>query len=456
VSVAVVGGGVTGLAAAYRLFTLGHAVTLYDAAAHVGGVVRSERRDGYLAEAGPNSLTEPDPPVQGLLDELGLTSRQLEAAPAARNRYVVRRGRLVALPHSPSGLLTTRAFSMWAKLAVLREPFVTPGDPSVDESIADFVRRRFGRELLDYAVGPFVGGIHAGDPATLSMRHAMPRLFALEREHGSVLRGVLARRRAARAVGGAPPAPAGRSVSFPDGMGEIPSTLAARLGDRMHTTAPVQAIMRDGTGWTVRVGGAETRYDAVVCATPAHAFGGLRLEGDGGGRLAELAAIPYAPIAVVVLGFRRDEVVHPLDGFGVLVPAVERRRLLGVLFSSTLFPGRAPGGCVTLTAFVGGARQPGLAALDSDELVTLVRGELDDLLGARGQPTFRRVVTWPRAVPQYVLGYERWLALMDDLEAANPGFVLAGSYRGGIGLGDALRSGLQAAVRIGGPGGRPG
>ncbi len=448
-SVAVLGGGVAGLAAAYRLSTQAHTVTLYEAGTRVGGVVRSERRDGYLAEAGPNSLSEPDPSVRGLLDELGLTSRQVEAAPAASNRYIVRDGRLVALPRSPSGLLTSRAFSAWAKIGLLREPFVAAGDPSRDESIADFVSRRFGRELLDYAAGPFVGGIHAGDPAALSMRHAMPRLFALEQEHGSIFRGVLARRRAARAGGGAASEAPGRSVSFPDGMAEIPNALARRLGDRVRTGAPVEAIVPDGAGWMVRVGGGERRYDAVVCATPAHAFGGLRLGGEAGGRLAELAAIPYAPVAVVVLGFRRDEVAHPLDGFGALVPAVERRQLLGVLFSSTLFPGRAPDGFVTLTAFVGGARQPELAALDPDALVSLVRRELEDLLGARGQPTFRQVVAWPRAIPQYVLGYERWLAVMDDVETANPGLFLAGSYRGGIGLGDALRSGLEAARRAG-------
>jgi protoporphyrinogen/coproporphyrinogen III oxidase len=457
VSVAVVGGGVTGLAAAYRLSTLGHAVTLYEADSQVGGVARSERRDGYLAEAGPNSLSEPDAAVRGLLEELGLTRRALEAAPAARKRYVVRGGRPVALPSSPSGLLTTGAFSLRAILSILREPFVPAGDPGAEESIAEFVRRRFGQELLDYGAGPFVGGIYAGDPAALSTRHAMPRLFALEQEHGSILKGVLARRRKAPAVGGDVNArAAARSISFPEGMAEIPRALAARLGDRVRTGAAVRAIARDGTGWTARVAGMDIRHDAIVCAGPAHAFGGLRLEGDGGALLAELASIPYAPVAVVVLGFRRAEVAHPLDGFGVLVPAVERRRALGVLFSSTMFPGRAPDGCVTLTTFVGGARQPQLAALDPDGLVALVRQELDDLLGARGEPTFRQVVRWPRAIPQFVLGYERWLRLMDEIEAANAGLFLAGSYRCGVGLGEALRSGLDAALRIRVPDRRPG
>jgi oxygen-dependent protoporphyrinogen oxidase len=440
-SVAVVGGGVTGLAAAYRLHSRGHLVTVYEAAPRVGGVVRTERREGYLAEAGPNTLTEPDPLVAALLDELGLAGRRVEAAAAARTRYVVRGGRLVALPSSPRDLLTTRAFSFRAKLAILGEPLVRGGDPAAEESIAGFVRRRLGDEVLDYAADPFVGGIYAGDPALLSMRHAMPRLYALEREHGSLVRGALARGR--RSL---------RPFSFPDGLGEIPLALAARLGDRIRLAAPVQTIAHAGPGWLVHGADDETRHDAIILAVPAHAFGTLRVEGPAAARAAELAAIPHAPVAVVTLGFRRGDVAHPLDGFGVLVPAVERCQVLGTLFTSTLFPGRAPPGHVTLTTFVGGARQPELAGLEPGALVTLVQEELARLLGARGEPTFRHVVRWSRAIPQYVLGYERWLGLMAEVEGANPGLFLAGSYRGGVALGDALRSGLEAAMRVEGGG----
>jgi oxygen-dependent protoporphyrinogen oxidase len=450
VSIAIIGGGVTGLAAAYRLTTLGHAVTLYEAGPRVGGVVRTERRDGFLAEAGPNSLTGPESQVQALFEEIGLASRQMEAAPAARNRFVVRAGRLAALPASPRELLATRAFSLKGKLAILREPFVPAADPSVQESVADFVRRRLGTEFLDYAAGPFVGGIYAGDPAALSVRHALPRLYALERDHGSILRGALARRRALRAAGKSPAGGSGRITSFPAGMSEIPDALAGRLGDRIRTSAPVQALGRAGAGWVVRVSGDEARHDAVVFACPAHVLGSFPAETAGTARLADLAGISYAPVAVVVLGLRREEVAHPLDGFGVLLPAVERRRVLGVLFSSTLFPGRAPEGYVTLTTFVGGARQPELAALDPDALVRLVRQELDELLGARGEPRFQQVVRWSRAIPQYLLGYGRWLTLMDEIEAANPGLFLAGAYRGGIALADALRSGLEVATRVAG------
>ena len=437
-SVAIIGAGVAGLAAAYRLHRRGHTVTVYEAGPAPGGVVRTERRDGYLAEAGPNSLTETEPAVAALLEELGLAARRVEAAPAARTRYVLRDGRPSALPSSPAQLLASGVLSLGAKLRMLREPLVRRSRPEVEESIAAFVQRRLGTEILDYAADPFVGGIYAGDPAALSIRHAMPRLYALEQQHGSVIRGALAHAGQSR-----------RPFSFPDGMAEIPRAMAAGLGDRIRTSAAVGRIAREGTGWVVRATDGDTRHDAVILAAPAHALGSLAVEGVAGPGPAELAQIPYAPVAVVALGFRRDDVAHSLDGFGLLVPAVERRSILGTLFSSTLFPGRAPAGCVLLTTFVGGARRPELVDLDPRALVALVRQELAELLGARGEPTFQLVVRWPRAIPQYVVGYGRWLRMMADVETLNPGCFLAGSYRGGISLGDALSSGLQAASRVG-------
>lgn len=436
-SVAVVGSGATGLAAAYRLHSRGHLVTVYEAAPRVGGVVRTERREGYLAEAGPNTLTEADPAVLELLEEVGLAARRLDAAPAARTRYIVRGGRPVALPSSPRELLTTRALSLRAKLTILGEALVPRRTRESDETVATFVRRRLGGEVLDYVADPFVAGIYAGDPWALSLRHAMPRLHALEQAHRSLVRGALAR-------GRKPPRP----FSFPDGLGEVPLALASRLGDRIRTGAPVEAIEPAGSGWVVRCVDEETRHDDVILAVPAHAFAALQMGGSSGARMAELAAIPHAPVAVVTLGFPRGDVTHALDGLGVLVPAVERCRVLGTLFTSTLFPGRAPPDHVTLTTFVGGARQPELAALGAGALVALVQEELARLLGAHGEPTFRHVVRWPYAIPQYVVGYDRWLGLMSEIEGTNRGLFLAGSYRGGVGLGDALRSGLEAASRV--------
>ena len=445
--VAVVGGGITGLAAAYRLQNLGFEPTVYEAASHAGGVARTERRDGFQAETGPGSLSAPKPTVAALLAELGLADRVVEAGPAARRRYIVRDGRLVPLPLSPQQLLTSSILSPTAKLRLLAEPFVGRSDPSLDESIAAFVRRRFGSEPLAYVAAPFVSGVYAGDAEALSMRHALPKLHAMEQEHGSILAGVLAQARAARR--GRIAGSASRVLSFPNGIGELAAALAGRLGDRIRTGFPVRRVSRRGSAWSVGTDRGDATSSAVVFAGPAHAFADIAFDCDGGSRLRDVAAIAHAPVASVVLGFPRGAVAHPLDGFGVLVPAIERRRILGTLFSSSMFPGRAPDGHVTLTTFVGGTGHADLIGLAPDALVGLVREELTTLLGAFGDPVFQQVTVWRQAIPQYVVGYQGWLDLLDQVENANPGLALAGSYRFGVSLGDAMASGLAAGDRIG-------
>src|SRR6185503_12056666 len=231
--VAVVGGGLTGLAAAYRLQTLGFEPTVYESAARVGGVVWTEREAGFLAETGPNSLSNPNPMVGRLLGELGLSDRLIEANPAARCRYIVRDGRLEPIPSSPLQLLTPQLLSPTAKLRLLKEPFLAKADPAIEESVGDFVRRRLGDEVLAYVVGPFVGGVDAGNPDALSMRHALPKLYAMEQEHGSMLAAMLARARASRRSGS--PGSSGSVFSFPHGLGELTEVLVQRLAGRVCT-----------------------------------------------------------------------------------------------------------------------------------------------------------------------------------------------------------------------------
>ncbi|HET7601092.1 MAG TPA: protoporphyrinogen oxidase [Gemmatimonadales bacterium] len=450
ISAAVVGGGVAGLAAARRLGELGVDVTVYEASHRPGGVVRSERSGDWLAEYGPNTIADPDAELERLFDGLGLAERWTPASPAARNRYILRRGRLVPLPLSPPQLLTTRLFSVRGKAAILREPFRHSRARPQDESVADFVRRRFGGEALDYAAAPFVGGVHAGDAELLSARHAFPRLVALESEYGSVLRGVARSARRRRASG---KAPGSRLGSFPDGLGELPAALARALGSRLRLRAPVRAVTRVGGGWSVATDDAAQDHAAVVWAAPAHALARVTLECEGSELVRELARLPYAPVAVLALGFRREAVRHPLDGFGVLLPPVEGRRCLGVLFSSTLFPNRAPPDHALLTVFIGGARHPAAAALEPPALEALAMEELAPILHLRSDAVWRHHVRWPRAIPQYVLGHARMLEAMSALEGRNPGLALAGAYREGIALTDALRSGLRAAERIAGAAG---
>lgn len=449
-SVAVVGAGLTGLTAAFRLKRRGVRTALYEATDRPGGVVRSERRDGYLVELGPNTIASPGPALAALLAELGLEGRQLVAGPEAARRYVVRGGRLRPLPMSPGELLTSRLLSNGAKLAIFGEPLVDAAEGVIEESVAAFVRRRFNQEVLDYVADPFVAGVFAGDPEQLSVRHALPKLQALESSHGSLVKAMVQLARARR-TGEASLAGATSVISFPDGLQEIPAALARELGGDLRTGRAVRAVRSDGERWLVLAAGGEAEtHDAVICTVPAYALGELEFHLSGSERLATLASIAHPPVAVLALGFRRDDVGHPLDGFGFLTPGVERRHVLGVLFSTTLFAGRAPDGEVLVTAFVGGARDPQFAELDEHTLAARVLDDLHSLLGVRGAPTFRAFHLWPRAIPQYVLGYGRFKDLLDEVERRNPGFHLAGSYRGGVSLADAIASGEQAAARVAG------
>ena len=447
-AVAVIGAGIAGLTAAFRLKRHGIRVVVYESGERPGGVVRTERRDGYLADLGPNSMAPPSASTAMLLAELDLTGRLVPSAPDARHRYIVRRGKLIALPTSPPELLTTRLLSNAAKLAVFGEPLTDAGDSPVEESIAGFVRRRFNQELLDYVANPFVAGVFAGDPEQLSVRHAMPRLYAMEQSHGSVIKAMIQRGRARRSAEEGE-GEQGGVVSFRDGLGELTDALARDLGPAVRLRAAVTQISRGPKGWTVGAAfQANELYDAVVLAVPAHCADELDLGFEAAERLKTIASIPHPPVAVLALGFRREEVSHALDGYGFLVPEVERKHVLGALFSSSLFPGRAPEGHVLLTVFVGGVRNPDLANADLNTLTARVLDDLRTLVGARGEPTFRTSQVWPKAIPQYTLSHGRYKEIMDDVERKNPGLALAGSYRDGVAVGEVLGSAEEAAARV--------
>jgi oxygen-dependent protoporphyrinogen oxidase len=311
--------------------------------------------------------------------------------------------------------------------------------------VADFVERRLGREFLDYAINPFVGGVYAGDPRLLSVREAFPKLHALEQEHGSLLRGAWAKRNAS---GG----PKGRIFSFAGGLEELPQTIARDLGAAVRLKAVVRAIRRRGTGWEVESEGAgalgaiET-FSSVVVAMPGDAIAALPFENvPGAPQLGRLREIAHPPVASVFTGYRREDVAHALDGFGMLVPEVESRQILGSLFSSTLFPGRAPAGHVAITTFVGGMRSPELGRRDDAGLLAVVQGELAHLLGVRAAPVYTHVRRWPRAIPQYTVGYERYKALYAQIEATAPGLFFGGNSRDGISLANCIASGRRLAL----------
>lgn len=449
--IAVIGGGVTGLTAAYRLAQAGVPVRVFEAAPEVGGPVQTERSpDGWLIESGPNSLLLNDAGVTALFDELGLSPRLQVAGGSARKRFLVRRGEVLALPTSPLSFLSTPLFSGAAKCRIVRE--LVRGRGSVrtaDVSVAALVAEHLGQEWVDRALQPFVSGIYAGDPTRLSARHAFPQLWEAEQRSGSLLRGMLALAKARRRRG----EPRARMVSLPEGLHGIPAALAARLpADAIFRGTRVDAVLRGpGGGWDVRwTRGADTgcaTFRAVLLALPAAALAGLAIGKADAHPLASLQRIEYPPVASVFLGYRREQVRHPLDGFGVLVPEVEQRRILGVLFSSTLFPGRAPAGHVGLTVMLGGSLHPERGLLTPEQAVAVAREEIGALLGVTGEPRLIRHRSWPRAIPQYTLGYEEVLSTLQAVEEANPGLLVGGHVRDGIALSACLSAGLKLASR---------
>lgn len=437
----VIGAGLTGLTAACALKQRGASVTVLESSSRPGGAVRSERVDGFLVEHGPNSMMTNDADVQAFLRASDLGSQIV--TPLAKKRFLVRGGRPVAMPSSAAGAVGTPLFSLAGKIRILAEPFLPRGRDD-DESLADLVRRRLGPEMLSYAIEPFVAGIYAGNPEKLSARHAFPKLWNLERNHGSFIRGAVRLRRSG---------PPQQMMSFRDGMGALPARLGEILGDDLHCGIRLEKISRGPDGrwramWSEGGATREVSADRIICTVPAFAVPDLPWEGGLRASCEFLRGIEYPPVTVVALGFRRKDVRHPLDGFGMLVPAVEQRNILGTIFSSSLFAGRAPEDHVLLTTFVGGSRQPRLAAMGDDALASDVCGDLRDLLGTTGDPVFQKIIRWPRAIPQYNTGYGTFLSAMENLETAWPGLHLAGNYRGGIAAGQCIHNGLRLANEL--------
>ena len=459
-SVAVIGGGITGLTAAFYLQRSGVPVTLYEAGPRVGGVIQSLRANGYLAEFGPNTILETSPKIGQLVEDAGLKSRRLDPSPTATARYLVRYRRPVEMPGSPLGFFTTPLFTAKAKLAVLREPFVPPRRDGQEESIAQFVLRRLGQEFLDYAIDALVAGVYAGDPYKLSVPQAFPKLAQLEARYGSLIKGQLfgGRERKRRGEVAKDRAP---KFSFDEGLQVLPETLRQRLGEavRLNTSVlglaegslpPGEASARGlwNLGLLEKGQTGQAEHEAVIFAGTAHKLAELNLQTRSGLSLAPLGEVRYPPVASVVLGFRREDVAHPCEGFGMLIPKIAGCKILGTIFSSSLFPNRAPAGHLTLTSYVGGERYPELASLAPEKLVALTLEDLGVLLGVRGKPTFQHTVFYPKAIPQYNVGYGRYRDLMSAAERQAPGLFLAGHYRDGVSLSDSIVSGCNIAARV--------
>ena len=464
--VVVVGGGISGLATAYRIVSgaeaeaIPLALTLLEGEPRLGGKIVTQRRDGFTVEGGPNGFLDGKPETLRLARDLGLGDRLLPSSDAARKRFVFRHGELHALPESPPAFFRSRLLSVPGRLRILAEPFIRPAPPDLDESLAEFGARRLGPEAVDALLDPMVSGVYAGDPRELSVWACFPRIKELERDYGSLIKALLTLQRerrkalasgaapaAAAPGGGGPAGPSGKLTSFDGGTEVLVERLRQVLGERVRVGAGARAVVANGAGGyrVILANGEALDADIAVLAVPAYAAADLLAE------LAPAAAaaareIGYAPAAVVALGFERSSVRHPLDGFGFLIPRTEGRRILGSLWTSSIYPGhRAPDGRVLLRTIVGGARNPEIAALPADELVEVVRGELRSILGIEAPVVFREVFPWPVAIPQYNVGHRERVRRIDEAISPHTGLVITGNAYRGIGINDCTRDAERAA-----------
>lgn len=448
--VVIIGGGISGLAAAHRILELKPAaqVTVLEASGRLGGTIHTEFRDGFLLERGPDSFISEKPQAVALAQRLGIESRLIQTNEKYRRSFIVRNGKLRPVPEgfqllAPSRMwpfITSDIFSLSGKARMAADLFLPRQNTNgtTDESLASFVRRRLGVEALERMAQPMVGGIYTADPETLSLRATLPRFLEMEREHRSLILAMMRQGRAQKS--GTSGARYSLFLSFDRGVQVLVDPLTRMNADfRVRTRA--QRLTFD-QGWTISTDRDEVfKADAVCLAVPAYIAASLLT-----GELADkLRHIKYASTATINFGYRRAAIAHALNGFGFVVPFVERRSLIACTFSSVKFSGRAPEGHVLLRAFAGGALQPEIFALDESELAARVEADLRELLGISEAPLFVEVAKWERSMPQYEVGHLDRVNEIEKLVNQLPGLTLAGNSYRGAGIPDCIRSGESAA-----------
>jgi protoporphyrinogen/coproporphyrinogen III oxidase len=443
--VVVIGGGIAGLAATYELRRRGVNVLLVDSSERLGGVVRTDRFDGWVIDGGPDALLTQKRAAVALCGELGLTDR-LVSTLLPRTAYVLRGGRLHAIPEGSflgfpvraRALAASSLFSAGGKLRMACEVVIPRSDDDEDESIASFVRRRFGQEAVDYLAEPLLAGIHAGDVERLSIRALFPRLVDAERQSGSIIRAFRALRMR--------PSAQGAFVSLPGGIGELVDALADTIPrERVMTGARITDLRHAGT-YMLDTPRGPVGARAVILAVPAYTAGGI-LRGVHTGLAALCEEISYASTATVAFGYSRDQIAHPMRGSGFVVPRIERSPLLAATWVTSKWPHRAPEGHVLLRAFLGGGRDPHRLDQTDDELIQLAREALSEVMGISGPPLFSRLFRWTNQSPQYEVGHLRRVAAIDEHLVRFPGLFVTGSGFRAIGIPDCIADGRATAER---------
>ncbi|MEW6002868.1 MAG: protoporphyrinogen oxidase, partial [Nitrospirota bacterium] len=411
-----------------------------------GGKIWTDKVNGFLCEGGVNGFLDNRPRTLELVSKLGLTP--LKSSDTAKKRYIYSKKRLNLLPESPLSFLSSSLLSLYGRLRVLGEIFV-PGSNKEDETLADFARRRLGREAYEKLIDPMASGIYAGDPEKMSLRSCFPRIYELEKEYSSLIKAMIRLKREAKRTGKkVGPGPGGVLTSFHEGMVSIINALAAFLGDRLRIGAKVISVEKRGNNFFIHLSdNSEIEAEVVVIAAPAHTTS--EMTRDLSKELSSsLREIFYPAVSVICFGYRREKIKNSLDGFGFLVPYKEGRKILGTLWDSSIFPNRAPEGYVLLRTMLGGVRASELAMQDEAKLVNIVTDELRDIMDIRIEPDFVRVYRHEKAIPQYSPGHAKKLTIIDEMLSRYKGLYLAGNAYRGIGVNDCIENSYKLAERV--------
>lgn len=449
--IVVIGAGISGLTTAYLLFKEGYDVIVLEKNNNVGGSIETANFDGLLFDRGPNSGLETTPLVQQLVKDLKLEDQFVYANREGNKRYILKNEQLHALPMSPPSFFKTKLFSNKAKLRLFAEPFIGRSKDGYYQSIAEFVTRRLGKEFLDYAINPFVAGVYAGRPEELSVKSAFPKLYALEEEYGGLILGSLKsirKRKKSKEVS----KQSAKMFSFKDGMKVLPEAIAAELGNRISTGVEVTSIRKTAEetyGVTYREGKQNLTLLADVVLSTVPAYKSAELFGNFDEILAKhLNEIYYPPVLVLYLVYERKHIGQPLDGFGFLIPEKEQKSFLGAIWSSVIFPNRSDETKAAFTLFIGGSRDAGFVDDVEQLVIDRARREFEIIMKISAEPLLITKRFWPKAIPQYNLGYVEHENFFDHFEKDNKGIFLGGNYRGGISIGDCMKNAALVANKI--------
>jgi len=448
--VVIIGAGISGLTTAYLLDKKGFDVTVLEKKSSVGGSIESVKENDFLFDRGPNSALETTPIISQLVEELNLQDELLYANKAADKRYILRDNKLHPLPMNPKSFLKTELFSTKAKLRLFMEPFISRSNDGYYQSLAEFVKRRLGQEFLDYAINPFVAGVYAGRPEELSVKSAFPKLYALEEEYGGLIIGTIRsikkrRQRAEKSKQSA------KMISFKSGMIALPNAIANYFGDKIILNADVYSVFKSNDKYKLvyKLNGEDysIETDVIVSTVPSFVASNI-FEKFNKDFSEHCNSIYYPPVLVYYLVYKKEDIGHPLDGFGFLIPEKEKKSFLGALWSSVIFPFRSDDNYAAFTLFIGGSRNPDFVNIEREELLSKVRMEFEEIMQIKGEPAYSSNRFWEKAIPQYNIGYIEHERFFDEFERENPGIFISGNFRGGISVGDCIKNAEIVSEKI--------